>query len=111
MLARKKIAVIGDTSGYGTASSKVAENLLEKAGLERRVLVAAAEDVDALLVLAEHHRDIAGRRQPVGLGRLRLLAHASIVPRPTAKRPKPRALQPKLVYVKGSRQARQPKNP
>jgi len=34
VLRKKKIAVIGDTSGYGTASSKVAENLLEKAGVK-----------------------------------------------------------------------------
>ncbi|HEX7954262.1 MAG TPA: ABC transporter substrate-binding protein [Burkholderiales bacterium] len=34
VLKKKKIAVIGDTSGYGTASSKVAQDLLEKAGVE-----------------------------------------------------------------------------
>jgi branched-chain amino acid transport system substrate-binding protein len=31
VLKKKKVAVIGDTSGYGTASSKLAQNLLEKA--------------------------------------------------------------------------------
>jgi branched-chain amino acid transport system substrate-binding protein len=34
VLGKKKIAVIGDTSGYGTASSKVAQNLLEKVGVK-----------------------------------------------------------------------------
>ena len=34
VLKRKKIAVIGDTSGYGTASSKVAQDLLDKAGVK-----------------------------------------------------------------------------
>jgi branched-chain amino acid transport system substrate-binding protein len=34
VLRKKKIAVIGDTSGYGTASSKVAQNLLETAGVK-----------------------------------------------------------------------------
>ncbi|MBC8007705.1 MAG: ABC transporter substrate-binding protein [Prolixibacteraceae bacterium] len=34
VLKKKKIAVIGDTSGYGTASSKVAQDLLEKAGVK-----------------------------------------------------------------------------
>ncbi len=33
MLKKKKIAVIGDTSGYGTAASKVAQDLLQKAGV------------------------------------------------------------------------------
>jgi branched-chain amino acid transport system substrate-binding protein len=34
VLKKKKIAVIGDTSGYGTASAKVAQDLLEKAGVK-----------------------------------------------------------------------------
>ena len=34
VLKKKKIAVIGDTSGYGTASSKLAEGLLDKAGVK-----------------------------------------------------------------------------
>ncbi|HVY06455.1 MAG TPA: ABC transporter substrate-binding protein [Burkholderiales bacterium] len=34
VLKKKKIAVIGDTSGYGTAASKVAQDLLEKAGVK-----------------------------------------------------------------------------
>ncbi|HKB82378.1 MAG TPA: ABC transporter substrate-binding protein [Burkholderiales bacterium] len=34
VLKKKKIAVIGDTSGYGTASSKVAQDLLDKAGVK-----------------------------------------------------------------------------
>lgn len=33
VLKKKKIAIIGDTSGYGTASVKVAHDLLEKAGI------------------------------------------------------------------------------
>jgi branched-chain amino acid transport system substrate-binding protein len=33
VLKKKKIAVIGDTSGYGTAASKVAQDLLQKAGV------------------------------------------------------------------------------
>ncbi|MEO8165948.1 MAG: ABC transporter substrate-binding protein [Betaproteobacteria bacterium] len=33
VLKKKKIAIIGDTSGYGTASAKVAHDLLEKAGI------------------------------------------------------------------------------
>lgn len=33
-LKRKKIAVIGDTSGYGTSSAKTAAELLEKAGVK-----------------------------------------------------------------------------
>jgi branched-chain amino acid transport system substrate-binding protein len=33
VLKKKKIAVIGDTSGYGTAASKVAQELLQKAGV------------------------------------------------------------------------------
>jgi len=39
VLKKKKIAVIGDTSGYGTASSKVAQDLLEKAGVKPVYLV------------------------------------------------------------------------
>ncbi len=34
VLKKKKIAVIGDTSGYGTASSRLAEGLLDKAGVK-----------------------------------------------------------------------------
>jgi branched-chain amino acid transport system substrate-binding protein len=34
VLKKKKIAVIGDTSGYGTASTKLAEGLLDKAGVK-----------------------------------------------------------------------------
>lgn len=34
VLKKKKIAIIGDTSGYGTASAKVAHDLLEKAGIK-----------------------------------------------------------------------------
>jgi len=34
VLKKKKIAVIGDTSGYGTASSRLAQELLEKAGIK-----------------------------------------------------------------------------
>ena len=34
VLKRKKVAVIGDTSGYGTASSKLAQELLDKAGVK-----------------------------------------------------------------------------
>ena len=34
VLKRKKIAVIGDTSGYGTSSAKTAGELLEKAGIK-----------------------------------------------------------------------------
>jgi len=34
VLKRKKIAVIGDTSGYGTSSAKTAAELLEKAGVK-----------------------------------------------------------------------------
>ncbi len=34
VLKKKKIAIIGDTSGYGTASAKVAHELLEKAGIK-----------------------------------------------------------------------------
>ena len=33
-LKRKKVAVIGDTTGYGTSSAKTAQELLEKAGVE-----------------------------------------------------------------------------
>lgn len=33
-LKRKKVAVIGDTSGYGTSSAKTAAELLEKAGVK-----------------------------------------------------------------------------
>ena len=33
VLKKKNIAVIGDTSGYGTASAKVAQDLLEQAGV------------------------------------------------------------------------------
>ena len=33
VLKRRKVAIIGDTSGYGTASSKAAAALLEKAGV------------------------------------------------------------------------------
>ena len=39
VLKRKKVAVIGDTSGYGTASSKVAQDLLEKAEVKPVYLV------------------------------------------------------------------------
>ena len=40
-LKRKKVAVIGDTTGYGTSSAKTAQELLEKAGVEPvyRVLI------------------------------------------------------------------------
>jgi branched-chain amino acid transport system substrate-binding protein len=34
VLKKRKIAVIGDTSGYGTASSKLAQDLLDKAGVK-----------------------------------------------------------------------------
>ncbi len=34
VLKKKKIAIIGDTSGYGTASSKLAQELLDKAGIK-----------------------------------------------------------------------------
>jgi branched-chain amino acid transport system substrate-binding protein len=34
VLKRKKVAVIGDTSGYGTSSAKTAAELLKKAGVE-----------------------------------------------------------------------------
>ncbi len=34
VLKRKKVAVIGDTSGYGTSSAKTAAELLEKAGVK-----------------------------------------------------------------------------
>jgi branched-chain amino acid transport system substrate-binding protein len=34
VLKRKKVAVIGDTSGYGTSSAKTAGELLEKAGVK-----------------------------------------------------------------------------
>jgi len=34
VLKRKKVAVIGDTSGYGTSSAKTANELLEKAGIK-----------------------------------------------------------------------------
>lgn len=34
VLKRKKVAVIGDTSGYGTSSAKTASELLEKAGIK-----------------------------------------------------------------------------
>lgn len=34
VLKKKKVAVIGDTSGYGTASAKTAGELLEKAGVK-----------------------------------------------------------------------------
>src|SRR4051812_37654165 len=34
VLGKRKIAVIGDTSGYGTASSKLAQDLLDKAGVK-----------------------------------------------------------------------------
>lgn len=34
VLKKKKIAVIGDTSGYGTSSAKTAAELLEKAGIK-----------------------------------------------------------------------------
>src|SRR6185295_10729420 len=34
VLKKKKVAVIGDTSGYGTASSKLAQELLEKSGVK-----------------------------------------------------------------------------
>ncbi len=34
VLKKKKIAIIGDTSGYGTASAKSAQALLEKAGIK-----------------------------------------------------------------------------
>ena len=34
VLKKKRIAVIGDTSGYGTASSKLAQELLEKSGVK-----------------------------------------------------------------------------
>ncbi|TDR85159.1 ABC transporter substrate-binding protein [Enterovirga rhinocerotis] len=34
VLKKKKVAVIGDTSGYGTASAKTATELLEKAGIK-----------------------------------------------------------------------------
>ena len=33
-LKRKKVAVIGDTTGYGTSSAKTAQELLQKAGVE-----------------------------------------------------------------------------
>ena len=33
VLKKKKIAIIGDTSGYGTAASKVAQELLQKGGV------------------------------------------------------------------------------
>jgi branched-chain amino acid transport system substrate-binding protein len=33
-LKRKKVAVIGDTTGYGTSSAKTAQELLDKAGIE-----------------------------------------------------------------------------
>jgi branched-chain amino acid transport system substrate-binding protein len=33
-LKRRKVAVIGDTTGYGTSSAKTAEELLEKAGVK-----------------------------------------------------------------------------
>ena len=33
-LKRKKVAVIGDTTGYGTSSAKTAQELLEKAGIK-----------------------------------------------------------------------------
>ena len=34
VLRKRKVAVIGDTSGYGTASSKLAQDLLDKAGVK-----------------------------------------------------------------------------
>jgi branched-chain amino acid transport system substrate-binding protein len=34
VLKRKKVAVVGDTSGYGTSSAKTATELLEKAGVK-----------------------------------------------------------------------------
>jgi branched-chain amino acid transport system substrate-binding protein len=34
VLKKKKIAIIGDTSGYGTAATKVAQELLDKAGVK-----------------------------------------------------------------------------
>jgi len=34
VLKKRKVAVIGDTSGYGTASSKLAQDLLDKAGVK-----------------------------------------------------------------------------
>jgi branched-chain amino acid transport system substrate-binding protein len=34
ILKKKKIAIIGDTSGYGTAATKVAQELLDKAGVK-----------------------------------------------------------------------------
>jgi len=33
MLKRSKVAVIGDTSGYGTSSAKTAEALLKQMGI------------------------------------------------------------------------------
>ena len=86
---------------------------LEQPRLDRRVLVAAAEDVDAVHVLSEDQRDVSRRKRRLGWFDIGApfgsLAHVPIVPRPTGKRSK-RNLDrvPELVYVRGSRQAPQP---